>query len=243
MGRRRVLITGGAGLVGSILRSHWGDRYDLILADVASVGDPAQHEEPRCFDMTSRDNCAAVCAGVDTIVHLAADAGSGDFDDSLLPRNIIGPHYLVEAAAAAGCRRIILTSSIYAVRGHGPDPPVTPDQPVFPQGIYGATKCWAEALGRDASARHGISCIAVRLGNPRFDQAGEWDPEEPSYMISARDTAQLFGLCVDVEAVEFAIVHGSSQHRRMWLDITSTRELLGFEPEDGTAFPRGFATD
>ena len=44
MGRRRVLITGGAGLVGSILRSHWGDRYDLILADVASVGDPAQHE-------------------------------------------------------------------------------------------------------------------------------------------------------------------------------------------------------
>ena len=61
-------------------------------------------------------------------------------------------------------------------------------------------------------------------------------------MISARDTARLFGLCVDVEEVEFAIVHGSSRYRRMWLDITSTRELLAFKPEDGTAFPRGSTT-
>ena len=57
-------------------------------------------------------------------------------------------------------------------------------------------------------------------------------------MISPRDAAQLFGLCVDVEEVDFAIVHGSSRHRRMWLDIESTRQLLDFEPQDGLAFPR-----
>ena len=37
MGRRRVLITGGAGLVGSILRSHWGDRDELLLVSNVDV--------------------------------------------------------------------------------------------------------------------------------------------------------------------------------------------------------------
>jgi len=172
------------------------------------------------------------------VVHLAADAGSEDFDGSLLPRNIIGPVYLLEAAAAALCRRVVLVSSIYAVRGYGPGQPITPDQPVFPQGIYGATKCWAEALARDFSARCRLSCLAVRLGRPTFDQAGDWDPDQPSYLISPRDTAQLFARCIEVPGIDFAIVHGSSQHRRMWLDLAATTALLGYVPQDGTALPR-----
>ncbi|MEE2833625.1 MAG: NAD(P)-dependent oxidoreductase [Candidatus Latescibacterota bacterium] len=234
----RVLITGAAGRVGTILRSHWGGRYDLRLADVRPIDDLSSHEHAVTFDMTRRDDCVEVCRDIDIVVHLAADSGSEDFDDSLLPRNVVGPLYLLEGAVAAGCRRVILTSSIYAVRGYGPDRPIIPHQPVFPQALYGVTKCWSEALARDFSARLGISCIAVRLGNPGFDQAGDWDPDEPSYRISPREAAQLFGLCVDVEEVDFAIVHGSSRHRRMWLDIESTRQLLDFEPQDGTAFPR-----
>ena len=45
----------------------------------------------------------------------------------------------------------------------------------------------------------------------------------------------------DVAALLPAVQNGSSLHERMWLDIDSTRELLGFEPEDGTAFPRSKA--
>lgn len=236
--RRRVLLTGAAGMVGGILRHHWGDRYHLRLADLRPVPDPAPHEEPWPCDLTRREDCAAACQGMDTVVHLAADAGSEDFDGSLLPRNIIGPLYLLEAAAAALCRRVVLVSSIYAVRGYGPGQPITPDQPVFPQGIYGATKCWAEALARDFSARCGLSCLAVRLGRPTFDQAGDWDPDQPSYLISPRDTAQLFTRCIEVPGIDFAIVHGSSQHRRMWLDLAATTALLGYVPQDGTALPR-----
>ena len=81
----------------------------------------------------------------------------------------------------------------------------------------------------------------VRLGNPRFDQAGPWDADEPSYMLSARDTAQLFARCVEADDLPFAIVHGSSRHRRMWLDIEATCRILGYEPEDGTAFPQAAA--
>ncbi len=238
MGDPRVLITGGAGLVGGILRSHWAGRYRLRLADIRPVEDLVPHEEYTAFDMTSLDDCVRVCRGIHTVVHLAADPSSEDFYGSLLPLNIIGPYNMLEAAVEAGCRRFIFTSSIYAVRGHGPDPPVTPGMPVHPEGLYGASKCWGEALTRAYADRHGLSCIVVRLGNPRFDQGGDWDPEEPSYMVSSRDTAQLFARCVDQEDVDFAIVHGSSRHRRMWLDIESSHRLLDYEPQDGTAFPR-----
>jgi hypothetical protein len=34
------------------------------------------------------------------------------------------------------------------------------------------------------------------------------------------------------------IIHGSSRHRRQWRGLESTRRLLGYEPGDGTAFPK-----
>ena len=221
-----------------MLRSQWRERFPLRLGDIRPVADLKAHEEFTPFDMTDSDDCARVCQGIHTVVHLAADPSSEEFASSLLPLNLVGPYNMLEAAAAAGCRRFIFTSSIYAVRGHGPNPPVVPEQPVHPQGLYGASKCWGEALTRHYADSRCLSCIVVRLGNPRFDQAGDWDADEPSYMVSARDTAQLFARCVEVPEIDFAIVHGSSRHRRMWLDIDSTCQLLGFEPEDGTAFPR-----
>ncbi|MBT5534481.1 NAD(P)-dependent oxidoreductase, partial [Candidatus Poribacteria bacterium] len=55
---------------------------------------------------------------------------------------------------------------------------------------------------------------------------------------SPRDTAQLFGCCVDVEDLPFAIVHGSSRHVKSEMDIAETCRILGYEPQDGTAFPQ-----
>ncbi len=42
--RRRLLITGSAGLVSSILRGHWGDRYVLRLTDIVPTPDPGDHD-------------------------------------------------------------------------------------------------------------------------------------------------------------------------------------------------------
>ena len=52
MGKLHVLITGGAGRVASILRQHWGDRYQLRLADVRPVEDLDLHEEYVALDIT-----------------------------------------------------------------------------------------------------------------------------------------------------------------------------------------------
>jgi nucleoside-diphosphate-sugar epimerase len=236
---KRVLITGAAGLVGGILRVHWGDRHQLRLADVRPVENLAAHEEYSETDIAAYDQVREACTGMDVVVHLAADPSmQAQFYDTLLPLNIIGAYNVFEAAREAGCGRVVFASSINAVLGYRDQTDVKWDAPVFPQNVYGATKCWGEAVARVYSDQHQLSCICVRLGSPRFDQGGDWDPDAINGSLSPRDCAQLFGCCVAVDEVDFAIVHGISKHRRSWMDLEVSRRVLGYEPQDGTAFPR-----
>lgn len=236
---RRVLLTGAAGRVGSVLRSHWGDRYALRIADRQSLEDAAFHEEFVQFDIADLEAFRQACEGMDTVVHLAADPSpKAEFYNSLLHSNIIGGYNAFEAARQAGCRRVVFTSSVNAVNGHQGQQTVDHDSPAYPSNVYGATKCWGEALGRVYSRRHGLSCICVRLSGPKFQQDGDWDPEEFGRGTSPRDCAQLYARCVEVEDVDFALVNGMSRHRRSWMAMDYTCRLLGYEPQDGTAFPR-----
>ena len=240
---KKVLITGAAGLVGGMLRSHWGDRHQLRLADIRPVDDLASHEEFVETDIAEYDQMLTACGGMDVVVHLAADPrGRAEFYDTLLPLNIIGAYNAFEAARESSCHRIVFASSINVVMGYRGEDDVKWDVPVYPLNVYGATKCWGEAVARVYSDQHGLSCICVRLGSPRFDQSGDWDPDQRNGMLSARDCAQLFGRCVVVEDVDFAIVHGISKHRVSWMDLEISRSVLGYEPQDGTAFPRTAAT-
>ena len=234
-----VVITGAAGSVGRILRAHWGDRYRLRLADLRPVEGREAHEDFLQTDISDAAQMLQACAGIDVVVHLAADPSPvAEFCDSLLQRNVIGAYNGFEAARQAGCQRVVFASSGQAMLGYAGGPTISWDAPVYPQNVYGATKCWGEALARVYSDQHGLSCICVRLGSPNFDQAGDWDPEAMYANISPRDTAQLFGRCVDVEGVNFAIVPGTSRHRHSWMDVEHTCRVLGYEPQDGTAFPR-----
>lgn len=231
----KVLLTGAAGFVGEILRRHWGDRFDLRLADIKPIGDA----EAIKLDIADYDAMRSACQGVETVVHLAADPSpNADFYDSLLSRNVVGTYNVFEAAREAGCRRVVFTSSVNAILGYSPETPVPWDAPIFPINVYGATKCWGEALGRVYAHSHGLSTICVRLGSPRFAQDGNWDPDELSMGISPRDTAQLFALCIEAIDVDYAIVHGVSNHRKSWMDLEINRRVLSYEPEDGTAFQK-----
>jgi UDP-glucose 4-epimerase len=234
---KKVLITGAAGLVGSMLRRYWGSRYALRLADIKPVDGLQDHEEFVRLDITQLDDFTRACQGIDTVVHLAADRSPrADFYQTLLDLNIIGGYNGFEAARQASCRRLVFASSVNALLGYRHKVKAEWDAPVFPQNVYGATKCWGEALARVYADQHHLSCICVRLSAPSFDQAGDWDPDVPNDLISPRDTAQLFGLCVDAESLDFAIVHGSSRHRNEWMGLDHTCQILGYEPENGTAF-------
>ena len=242
--KKKILITGAAGLVAGILRHHWQDRYICRLADIKPVEELHAYEEYISLDITDYKQFEEACQGMDIVLHLAADRSpAADFYKTLLDLNIIGAYNAFEAARQAGCKRLVFASSVNAVLGYQGEPTVGWEAPVFPLNVYGASKCWGEALARVYATQHGLSCINVRLGLPRFDQAGSWDPEQPNYGISERDMAQLFACCLDVAGVDHAIVPGVSRHRRAWMDHEDACRILGYQPQDGTAFPKAISQD
>ncbi len=234
MAGKRVLITGAAGFIGSYIREPFDDRYTMRLADIVEIENPRGHEVMTA-DIADLDQMQRACEGMDTVVHLAADRSpAADFYETLLSLNIIGTYNVFRAAKDQGCERVVFASSINAMLAYPPDLSVTWDMPVNPPNVYGVTKCFGEALGQ-CFAHDGLSSIAIRIGGiKREGEPARNQGDMGQGWISQRDLAQLIGCCIDVEGVDFAIVHGQSRHKTPRLDISHTCEILGYEPQDGT---------
>lgn len=233
--KRKVLLTGAAGRIGSAFRDYAGERYALRLADrdLGRLGDPGGHE-PFLLDAADLEGCRAACAGMDAIIHLAGDPNPrADFYGSLLDSNIKAIYNIFRAAKDQGCGRVVFASSIRALDGYPQGAPLAPDLPPRPLDLYAATKCFGEAVGHYFAYAEGLSSIAIRIGSFNPDWRGRTPgPEQFNRFISRRDMAHLLIRCVETPGIQFAIVHGISDNRIKRLDITSTRELLGYEPED-----------
>ena len=158
----RVLVTGAAGRIGAGFLRHAAGRYVLRATDRPDRAVEAEDGVPA--DLTDPEALARACEDVDTVVHLGADPRLDADWESLLPNNIVGTHNLFEAAADAGCRRVVFASSVHAVSGYPADKQVSADDPVNPGNLYGVTKAFGETLGRYYTEQRGLSVIALRIG-------------------------------------------------------------------------------
>ncbi len=237
--QRHILVTGAAGRIGTSFYEQMRGTYRFTLTDRdrTLLDRPlAPGDASLLLDIVDLKQLVAALETVDTVVHLAADPSpAADFEASLLANNIQGAYNVFSAAAAAGCRRVVLASSVHAVAGHPDTEPVAEDWPVWPLNMYGVSKCFGEATGRKFSSTDGLSCIAIRIGafdNPEWmtgENAASW---RKSY-ISPRDLNQLISRSIDAPpAIAFAIVHGVSNNREKRLSIEGTRQLLGYAPID-----------
>lgn len=235
--RRRVLVTGAAGRIGSYFAEHAHQKYDLRL--MVRPGDE-DVDKIRPFgevvvgELADLDALKGFCAGVDTVVHMAADPSPSATWDDVLPANIIGSYHVFAAAKSAACRRVIYASSIHAVSGYPTDVQVKTSEPVNPGDIYGVSKCFGEALARYMAEQEGLSAIAIRIGafQPLEKARDASSVSILDAFVSHRDLHQLLERCVDVENVRFAILHGLSNNRFKRLDISDARELVGYDPQD-----------
>ncbi|SRR5579884_3156092 len=240
--KRRILLTGAAGHIGSAFFAATADRYTFRLADqhtvpLAEMNSP-DHEICQ-IDIADLDACQQACQDIDTVVHLAADPNArADFYASLLHNNIQGTYNIFRAAKDQGCRRVIFASSVLVVAGYPPDVQAHPDSLLHPKTMYGVSKCFGEAVASCFAHAEGLSSIAVRIG--AYDANGDLarssgrdlTPLHLSMYVSERDLNQLLERCIETPDVQFAIVHGISDNRFKRLDLTSTRELVGYAPQD-----------
>ena len=234
--RLKVLVTGAAGNIGSYFATHSSDRYDLRLMvhDKDDTGPIKDAGELLVADITDPDQVKKACSGMDVVVHLAADPSPEAQWDTILPVNIDGTYNVFTAAKGAGVKRVIYASSIHAVSGYPADVQVGPDFPVNPGDLYGVSKCFGEALGRYMAEQQGLSCIAIRIGafQPKEAAEGEGGIGMMDAWVSQRDLTQLMQKCIEADHIRWAVVHGLSDNRFKRMDITSARELFGYEPQD-----------
>jgi len=102
--------------------------------------------------------------GADAVLHVAAVYRTAGHPDSYYREvNVLGTQRLLEAAAAAGVRRFVHTSTV-GVHGHVPNPPADESSPMAPGDIYQATKAEAEVLALDFHRRRGVPVAVVRPG-------------------------------------------------------------------------------
>src|SRR5688572_29291127 len=121
---RKVLVTGAAGRIGRAFRQyldeHVGDRYELRLVDRSPLRvESKRGDEVIGANLSELEVCQSLCRGVDTVLHLAADASTqAGFYESLLDNNVKSVYNIFRAAKDQGCRRVIFTSSIQVIEGY-----------------------------------------------------------------------------------------------------------------------------
>ena len=181
--KRRVLVTGGAGFIGShVADAFLASGYDVTVIDNLSRGREAnvpKAAEFRRLDLGSPEARALVAGGrFDVIAHLAAqvDVRVSVSDPVLDAReNLMAFLNLLEGARAGGTRRLVFSSSGGVVYGERKPPHVetTPKLPVSP---YGVSKLAAEFYLACYAQLFGLEGAALRYANvygPRQDPHGE----------------------------------------------------------------------
>jgi nucleoside-diphosphate-sugar epimerase len=243
--RRKVLVTGAAGHIGSYFARHAHEKYELRLL-VRPEDKPELVERIHALgeivvgDIRDVQRMKEIAHGIDTILHLAASANASQTWDVALNTNIIGTYNVFVAAKHAAARRVVFASSVHAVSGYPRGVQIRSEDPVNPGDLYGVSKCFGEALARYVAEQEGVSAIVLRIGAwcpPEWNlaKAGDWPISHMDVFISADDLQQLIERSIDDQRLRFAIFNGASENTVQRLDIDDARELLGYEPKHDLA--------
>jgi UDP-glucose 4-epimerase len=163
----KVLITGGAGFVGSnAANTLVKEGYEVIALDNLFLGKKENVEAGVTFiegDVNSMEDLMKA-GKVVYIIHLAASSSAPMFVDDLrgtFNNNILGHVTVLEFAKQTGVKKVLFasTSSIY---GNNPIP-LTEDQEVTPPNFYAVSKHAQEETSRVYNEVHGLEIIAFRF--------------------------------------------------------------------------------
>ncbi|MGI9034349.1 MAG: UDP-glucuronic acid decarboxylase family protein [Acidimicrobiales bacterium] len=174
---RRVVVTGGAGFIGSHLcRALLAQGDEVVAVDnliTGSIDNVAELFGNRSFTFLHHDvsNFVHVSGAVDAVLHFASPASPADFER--IPIQILkvgsqGTHHTLGLAKDKGARYLLAsTSEVYG------DPHVHPQpedywgnvNPIGPRGVYDEAKRFAEAMTMAYHRHHGVDVRIVRIFN------------------------------------------------------------------------------
>jgi dihydroflavonol-4-reductase len=167
----RACVTGGTGFVGAHIVRALADRDDDVRVvyrdpDRLKALRGVKYRRAKC-DVLDYKSMRRAMRGIDVLFHVAGNVASNPVQ-SVWELNADGPVVAVEAAAAEGVRRVVLTSTISAIgtaKGNGP----ADESTRYPEDWLGLTypdsKHAGERAALEAAERHGIEVVVV---NPAY---------------------------------------------------------------------------
>jgi len=172
----RILVTGGAGYIGSITARLLLDvGYEVSVVDTLERGHRAAVDDrAQLFvgDVGDRDILRAALAGCSAVVHFAAYAEVGEsqrYPEKYFDNNVTRPSRMLEEMTQAGVREIVFSSTC-SVYGEPLSVPITEDAPRLPINAYGASKLEFETILAHLADTAGLRPLCLRY----FNVAGAW---------------------------------------------------------------------
>ena len=222
---RRILVTGGAGFLGSHLCERLvEDGHHVVCLDNFYTGHPenvaalASGPDARRFDLVRHDVVEPFYAEVDEIFHLACPASPVHYQKNpvrTLKTSVLGTLNMLELALQTGARVLITsTSEIYG------EPEQHPQREDYrgnvsttgPRACYDEGKRCGEAAAAAFSAQHGVETRVVRIFNTYGPRMHEYDGRVVSNFINQAlrdqpltvygDGSQTRSLCYQSDLVE-----------------------------------------
>ncbi|CAN5457742.1 NAD(P)-dependent oxidoreductase [soil metagenome] len=222
----RILMTGASGGIGTRLRSLLPPVYpDLVLSDLTTPPDLKPTEIFKQADLADIAAVEAICEGVDGILHFGGYSVEGPWD-SILQANIVGTYNLFEAARKQGVKRVIFASSNHTMGFYPRHTKIGTDVTPRPDGRYGVSKVFGEAIGALYADKHGLSVTCLRIGN--FGDA-PLDQRRLSIWLKPDDLVQLCRIGLEHPDIHFEVMYGASYNERAWWD-NSRAYALGYRP-------------
>jgi UDP-glucose 4-epimerase len=184
----RVLVTGGAGYIGSIVVEEllaMGAERVVVLDDLSTgharaVSAPAQLVRGGIAD---RDLVRSLCreAGIGAVIHMAASslvAESMRAPERYHQNNVTASLALCDALLSSGVRRLVFSSSA-AVYGEPHSDVIEETHPTAPVNPYGATKLAFEQALAELDRKHGLHFAALRYFNAAGATAQNGEQHDP----------------------------------------------------------------
>ncbi|AQS64855.1 Uronate dehydrogenase [Rhizobium rhizogenes] len=231
---KRLLITGAGGKLGSMLRGRLGHVAETIrLSDVVDLGEAAPHEELVRCRLEDEAAVHELVKGCDGIVHLGGISVEKAFDP-IEAANLRGVYNLYDAARQNDLPRILFASSNHTIGYYPQGRQLEPETPFLPDGLYGVSKIFGEAMASLYHSKFGQETAIVRIGSCE-EKPTNW--RMLSTWLSYGDFVSLIEATFRVPKLGCPVIWGVSANDDSWWD-NSHVDFLGWQRRDNAAHYR-----
>lgn len=226
---KKLLITGANGNLGAVCRERLGHMAESIRVSARKgLGDAGLNEELVYCSLEDKASVEALVEGCDGIIHMGGQSTEANWE-TIRAANLDGMFNLYEGARKSSVKpRIIFASSNHAIGFHKQAKRLDANSLTRPDGLYGVSKVFGEALASMYYDKFGIETASIRIGSCFPEPKNH---RMLSTWMSYDDFIQLIERIFAVPRLGNPIIYGASANSASWWD---NREVayLGWQPKD-----------